>query len=95
MLSNYGVTILGLVAAAMTSLSYLPQAKKAVPRGATEDLSLKMLVVLATGLLLWIGYGFVIGNWVIVLANVVGATLVGFVLVCKLRDIRAGRGSAA
>ena len=36
----YGV---GLTAAALTSLSYLPQVRKAIPRGATQDLSLKTM----------------------------------------------------
>jgi PQ loop repeat protein len=39
-------TLLGMLAAALTSLSYIPQARKALPRGATRDLSLKMLAAL-------------------------------------------------
>ena len=34
-------TIVGLFAAALTSLSYIPQVKKALPAGSTDDLSLK------------------------------------------------------
>jgi MtN3 and saliva related transmembrane protein len=82
---------IGVVAAALTSLSYIPQVRKAWPRGSTNDLSLKMLVVLTTGLLLWAGYGLLKGDWVIVGANGVGATLSGSVLAFKIRDIRSGR----
>jgi MtN3 and saliva related transmembrane protein len=82
---------IGVVAAALTSLSYIPQVRKAWPRGSTNDLSLKMLVVLTTGLLLWIGYGLLKGDWVIVAANGVGATLSGSVLAFKIRDIRSSR----
>jgi MtN3 and saliva related transmembrane protein len=82
---------IGVVAAALTSLSYIPQVRKAWPRGSTNDLSLKMLVVLTTGLLLWIGYGLLKGDWVIIAANGVGATLSGSVLAFKIRDIRSGR----
>jgi MtN3 and saliva related transmembrane protein len=81
-------TLLGLMAAALTSLSYIPQLRKALPRGATHDLSLKMLVALFAGLSLWIMYGAVIGDPVIIIANVVGAGLVGTVLGCKVRDLR-------
>jgi MtN3 and saliva related transmembrane protein len=89
---NQGLTPwIGVVAAALTSLSYIPQVRKAWPRGSTHDLSLKMLVVLTTGLLLWIGYGLLKGDWVIIAANGVGATLSGSVLACKIRDIRSGR----
>jgi MtN3 and saliva related transmembrane protein len=82
---------IGIVAAALTSLSYIPQVRKASPRGSTADLSLTMLVVLTTGLLLWIGYGVLKGDWVIVAANGVSAALSASVLAFKIRDIRSGR----
>jgi MtN3 and saliva related transmembrane protein len=84
---------IGASAAVLTSLSYIPQVRKAWPRGATEDLSLKMLIALTSGLLLWIGYGLLKGDWVIVAANGIGAILSGSVLVFKVRDMRAGIGS--
>jgi MtN3 and saliva related transmembrane protein len=82
---------IGVCAAVLTSLSYIPQVRKAWPRGSTKDLSLHMLVVLTTGLLLWIGYGLLKSDWVIVAANSVGATLSGAVLIFKIRDLRSGR----
>jgi MtN3 and saliva related transmembrane protein len=82
---------IGAVAAMLTSLSYIPQVRKAWPRGSTDDLSLKMLVALTTGLLLWIAYGLLKGDWVIVAANGVAVTLSGSVLAFKLRDIRSHR----
>lgn len=84
---------IGAGAALLTSLSYIPQVRKAWPRGATEDLSFKMLIALTSGLLLWIGYGLLKSDWVIVAANSVGATLSGSVLAFKIRDMRAGIGS--
>ena len=77
---------IGLLAAALTSLSYMPQVKKAFPRGATKDLSVKTLAVLATGLGLWVVYGFLKGDSVIVTANIVGLSLAGVLLVLKARD---------
>jgi MtN3 and saliva related transmembrane protein len=82
--------IIGALAAICTSLSYIPQVRKALPRGSTGDLSVRMLAVLTTGLALWVCYGLVKGDWILVLANVVGGTLSGTVLVCKMRDMRAG-----
>ena len=61
--------------------------RKALPRGATDDLSLKMLLALFTGLSLWIAYGAVIGDLIIIAANAIGASLVGTVLGCKIRDM--------
>ena len=82
---------IGVAAAILTSLSYIPQVRKAWPRGSTKDLSLHMLVVLTSGLLLWVVYGLLKGDLVIVMANCVGAALSGSVLAFKIRDIRAGR----
>ena len=80
---------IGVAAAALTSLSYVPQVRKAWPPGSTADLSLTMLGVLTTGLLLWIGYGLLKGDWVIVAANGVGAALSASVLAFKIRDLRS------
>ncbi|QOZ65944.1 SemiSWEET family sugar transporter [Bradyrhizobium arachidis] len=78
---------MGGIAALLASLSYLPQVRKAWPRGSTGDLSLGMLSALTLGLGLWVIYGAIQGDWVIVLANVAGATLAGIVLGCKIRDL--------
>ena len=86
---QYGIYILGMLAAALTSLSYLPQLQKAMPRNSTSDLSLKMLVVLSAGLCLWIVYGVLKDDWVIILANSIGATLSLAVLGFKIRDLNS------
>src|SRR3569623_417493 len=87
------IVSLGLAAASLTSLSYLPQARKAIPRGATKDLSLKTLGALLAGLFLWVVYGILRSDMVIVIANSVGAVLVAIVMTCKLRDLSYYRRS--
>ena len=77
---------IGAIAAVRASLSYPPQVRKAWPRGPTDGLSLGMLTALTIGLSLWVLYGALRGDWVIVLANVAGATLAATVLGCKIRD---------
>jgi MtN3 and saliva related transmembrane protein len=84
------IPLIGVCAAVLTSLSYIPQVRKAWPRGSTADLSLKMLIALTAGLLLWIAYGLLKSDWVIVAANGVGASLAGSVLIFKIRDVRSG-----
>ena len=66
---------IGALAALLTSLSYIPQVQKAWPRDSTEDLSVKMLVALSSGLVLWICCGLIREDWIIVLANSNGQTL--------------------
>jgi MtN3 and saliva related transmembrane protein len=82
------ITTIGLLAAAMTSLSYIPQVRKALPAGSTDDLSLKTLSVLAVGLALWVLYGLLNGDYVIVAANAVGFALVATLIGLKIRDGR-------
>jgi MtN3 and saliva related transmembrane protein len=84
---QYGIDILGMLAAALTSLSYLPQLQKAIPRNSTSDLSLKMLAALSAGLCLWVVYGVLKDDWAIILANSIGATLSLTVLRFKIRDL--------
>jgi MtN3 and saliva related transmembrane protein len=84
---QYGIYILGMLAAALTSLSYLPQLQKAIPRRSTSDLSLRMLMALSAGLCLWVVYGVAKDDWVIILANSIGATLSLAVLGFKIRDL--------
>jgi MtN3 and saliva related transmembrane protein len=83
------ISWIGVCAAVLTSLSYVPQVRKAWPRGSTKDLSLHMLLVLTAGLLLWVGYGLLKTDWVIVAANSVGAALSASVLAFKIRDLRS------
>ena len=80
------VYAVGLVAAALTTLSYIPQVRKAYPRGSTGDLSLKTLLALGAGLALWVVYGLIRGDKVIIVANSVGVALVVTLVVFKLRD---------
>jgi MtN3 and saliva related transmembrane protein len=88
MIQNF-IPWIGVCAALLTSLSYIPQVQKVWPRGSTEDLSLHMLLVLTAGLLLWIAYGLLQSDWVIVAANSVGAALSASVLAFKIRDVRS------
>ena len=77
----------GVLAAFLSSLSYVPQVRKAWPQGSTADLSLTMLVVLTLGLSLWIVYGIIRGDWVIIAANSIGTSLAALVLAFKIRDL--------
>lgn len=85
-LPEYVLSAIGALAGALTTLSYLPQVKKAWPRHSTDDLSLRMLIALETGVVLWAVYGLMRGDWVIIVCNLVSTLLVGSVLAFKIRD---------
>lgn len=79
-------TVVGFVAAVCTTLSYIPQVKKAWQTGSTGDLSLKMLAILATGIALWVVYGILKADVVIITANTASLLLLASLLVFKLRE---------
>jgi len=69
------------VSALLTSLSYIPQGRKALPRHSTRDLSLRTLIILTVGLGGWILYGLIIADPIIAIANTAGAGLAAGVVV--------------
>ncbi|HWV44029.1 SemiSWEET transporter [Pseudorhodoplanes sp.] len=79
------VTLIGLLAAALTTSANLPQVLKAWRTRETSDLSLKMTVILAAGLGFWVVYGVLQGDAVIVIANAVAMLLALALTVLKLR----------
>jgi len=81
---------IGFVAACCTTVSYFPQLKKCFDTGSAEDLSLKMLLILGAGIALWVVYGALQGDFVIIIANAVSLSLIAALLWFKLREIRRG-----
>lgn len=49
--------VIGIAAGICTSTSLIPQVVKTIKEKKAEDVSLGMLLVLATGIILWIVYG--------------------------------------
>jgi MtN3 and saliva related transmembrane protein len=86
------VTAIGLAAAFCTTVSYIPQIKKVWETGETEDISLKMFLILATGIALWIVYGLLQGDGVIILANSASLAFLCAILFFKLRNVFRERG---
>ena len=86
------VTVIGLAAAFCTTISYIPQIKKIWDTGETHDISLKMFLILSTGIALWVVYGAMQGDAVIILANSVSLAFLAAILFFKLRNVARGRG---
>ncbi len=63
------IEILGLIAALLTTASFLPQVYKTWKTKSTESLSLTMLLIFVTGVFCWLVYGFLIDSFPIILAN--------------------------
>lgn len=79
-------TLIGLMAALCTTVSYIPQLKKCWETGSAGDLSLKMFSILAAGIALWVVYGVLQGDAVIILANSASLVLLAGILYFRLRE---------
>ena len=79
------IEIIGLIAALLTTVSFVPQAIQTIKTKQTKDISLGMYVCFTIGVLLWAVYGIIIGSLPIILANIVTFVLAVSILVMKLK----------
>ena len=85
------IGIIGLIAGACTTLSFVPQVVKILKTRHVRDISLLMYIILTTGVSLWLVYGILIEEAPIILANGVTLALCTAVIVMKLRYGRGGK----
>lgn len=76
---------IGSLAAALTTLSFLPQVWRVWRTRHTADISLWMYLLFTSGVALWLLYGWLLGAWPIIIANGITLLLAGTVLLLKLR----------
>lgn len=79
------VDAIGAIAATLTTLCWLPQAIKIIRDKDTKAISLVTQSVFATGIAFWLAYGLAIGDWPLIVANIVTLTLVLYIVVMKIR----------
>jgi MtN3 and saliva related transmembrane protein len=84
-LVDYLSFAIGISATFFTLWSTVPQIRKALKTRKTDDVSKWLIISLIAGLLLWIVYGLVKGDLIIVGANSIGVSLNIFLLILKFR----------
>jgi MtN3 and saliva related transmembrane protein len=62
-------TIAGIAASVLTGVSMIPQLVKIIKEKKADDISYGMLAVLFTGLCLWVYYGVLKNDLIIIIAN--------------------------
>jgi MtN3 and saliva related transmembrane protein len=80
------VTAIGMLAAILTTVAFVPQVIKTWRTRSTADISLGMFVILVAGVAAWLIYGLLIGDAPLVLANGVTLLLAGTILFFKLTN---------
>jgi MtN3 and saliva related transmembrane protein len=84
------ITIIGILASVCTAVSLVPQLIKLLKEKKAENISLLMLGVLFAGVGLWIYYGILKEDLIIIISNsfslLVNMVLAGFAIKYKKKD---------
>jgi len=85
MINHINTALIGYIAAALTTASFVPQAWHTFRTKDVSGISLGMYSVFTVGIALWLVYGLLLSAWPIVLANAITMLLASLILVMKLR----------
>ncbi len=78
------VTVIGTIAAVLSVASFLPQAWRIIKTRNTKDLATTMWILSTSAFALWSVYGILMGEFPIIVPNVICLVLAGFILVMKV-----------
>ena len=84
-------TLLGLIAACLTTGAFVPQVVKTWKTRSTSDLSLGMFLMLFIGTVCWFAYGLLRSDLPIILANGLTLSLSFIILFFKIKGLREER----
>jgi len=79
------LTILGLIAATLTTVAFLPQLLKTWQTKSAKDVSFAMLITFILGVALWLIYGILRQDLAIILANTMILIFNCIILLLKIR----------
>ncbi|MDO6686152.1 MULTISPECIES: SemiSWEET transporter [unclassified Agarivorans] len=89
------LTVLGLIAAACTTFSFVPQVLQIIKTKNVSGISLSMYSILTTGVGLWMLYGFLIQDLAVFVANVITFILASWVLILTIiQRVRATKNQS-
>lgn len=77
--------IIGMVAAILTTLSFLPQAIKTIRTRETHAISLSMYAMFTAGVACWLVFGIMIESYSVAVANFFTLGLAMTILVLKIK----------
>ena len=78
------VTLLGYLAAAVSTASFLPQAWKIIKSRQTKDISFGMYLLTIAAFGLWLTFGILARQWPLVVSNSICFILSAFILAMKV-----------
>ena len=78
-------TIIGLVAAICTTISFVPQAIRTIKTKHTKDLSLATYLIFTIGIFLWLVYGILVQDLPLIIANIITFLFALTILILKIK----------
>ena len=85
---------LGYPAACLTTLAFVPQAWITLRTREVQGVSALTYAAFTLGITLWLGYGWVLRDWALIVSNGITLPLAASILVTKLRVTRANKKAA-
>ncbi len=79
------VDILGYAAGAVTAFTFLPQVVKTWKEKSAKDISLYMFLIAFVNEIMWLVWGLLINNMVVILTNAVMLVMSGIMIGLKLK----------
>ncbi len=78
-------TILGYAAGALTALTFVPQVIKTWRDKHARDISMNMFILAFVNEIMWLVWGALIGEWIIISTNAVMLFMSGAMIVMKIK----------
>lgn len=79
--------LIGMLAAMLTTVSFLPQAILTCRTGNTEGISLSMYLLFTVGVAGWLVYGILVASIPVITANAITLIIASIILGMKLRSV--------
>ena len=79
------IMVIGLIAGALTTSSFVPQVMQTIKTRQTKDLSLGMYLALTAGVFLWLVYGIILNSPPVYLTNGITLLLATIILFLKIK----------
>ncbi|MEC8397235.1 MAG: SemiSWEET transporter [Bacteroidota bacterium] len=83
-MSDFQIEIIGLIAAAFTTIAFVPQVIKISKKRTAKGVSITMYVIMFVGICFWFCYGVLIDSISVITANLISGILQLFIIIFAL-----------
>lgn len=78
-------TLIGLIACFLTTGAFLPQIIKTIKIKDTKSISISMYLIYSLGIIIWLLYGFMVNDMIIIIGNIFSLIFGLIMLVMKIK----------